>query len=129
VVFAAFGLAVLLDPRARRPIGRFGWTFSVIGLCFSTFVPGIASGGHVGGLGAGLLVGLVTRLVWRPRAAVTPDLVGWPATDMVDRTAPLAPDRELPVEARLQHLLERHAAEHLTDDEFERLRSALLTRG
>ncbi|MCW2949008.1 MAG: rhomboid family intrarane serine protease [Thermoleophilia bacterium] len=129
VLFACFGIAVLLDPRARRPIGRFGWTFTVFGVCFSTFVPGVASGGHIGGLVAGMLVGLAVRHVWRPDAQHAPSLIGWPAPQAVDRTAPLAPDRELPVEARLRHLIERRNARQLTDDEFERLRTALLTRG
>lgn len=129
VLFACFGFAVLLDPRARRPIGRFGWALTIIGLTLSTFAPGIASGGHVGGLVAGLVVGLLVRLVWRTSATAAPALIGWPAPDAVDRTAPLAPDRELPVEARLQHLMERRNAQQLTDVEYERLRTALLTRG
>ncbi|MBC7460900.1 MAG: rhomboid family intramembrane serine protease [Thermoleophilia bacterium] len=129
VLFACFGFAVLLDPRARRPIGRFGWALTVIGLTLSTFAPGIASGGHVGGLIAGLTVGLFVRLVWRPADSATPALIGWPAPDAIDRTAPLAPNRELPVEARLQHLIERRNAQQLTDIEYERLRTALLTRG
>ncbi|MCW2923261.1 MAG: Rhomboid family protein, partial [Thermoleophilia bacterium] len=67
VVFAAFGLAAMVDPRARRPVGKLGWSLVALGLGLSTFVPGVSSGGHVGGVLAGVAFGLLVRTVWRVR--------------------------------------------------------------
>ena len=126
VVFASFGLAVLLDPRARRSIGRFGWALAAFGLGLSTFTPGIASGGHVGGLLAGAALGVVIRLAWRPAPMRAAQQLP-PAP--LDRTAPLAPDRELSIEERVRHLTMRRDAGDMSVAEFDRLRLALLARG
>jgi len=133
VVFAAFGFAAMLDPDARRPIGKFGWSLVVLGIGLSTFTPGISSGGHVGGVLAGFASGIVlvylVRAVW-PMPAPTSAMTGTNAhTNHVDRTAPLAANRELPIAARLNHLAARRDAGQLSVDEFDRLQHALVTRG
>ncbi|MCW2923735.1 MAG: hypothetical protein JWM98_1139, partial [Thermoleophilia bacterium] len=47
----------------------------------------------------------------------------------VDRSAPLAPDRELSIAERLAHLDARRDAGAIDDHDHARLRNALVTRG
>lgn len=130
VVFAAFAMAALLDPLARRSIGKLGWSLVVLGLGLSTFAPGISSAGHVGGVLAGFLLGGIVTLVWRVRRPMRT------AADRaarrrppVDRSAPLAPDRELTIAERLAHLDRRRDIGAIDPGDHERLRHALVTRG
>lgn len=130
VVFAAFGLAAMVDPLARRSVGRLGWSLVVLGLGLSTFTPGISSGGHVGGVLAGFAFGAVVMLLWRvPRDRLRERDLRLLRRDPVDRSAPLAPDRELSIGERLEHLSARLRAGTITEHEHERLRTALLARG
>ncbi len=130
VVFAAFGLAAMVDPLARRAVGRLGWSLVAIGLGLSTFAPGISSGGHIGGLLAGLAVGAVVALIWRiRRPSLTETDRRAARRPPIDRAAPLAPARELSVAERLTHLERQLVSGELAPGEHERLRHALLTRG
>lgn len=129
VVFAAFGLAAMVDPFARRSVGRFGWLLVALGLGLSTFVPGISSGGHVGGLLAGFAVGGIAMLAWKPARPARPIDPAELLAPVVDRTAPLAPDRELSISERLAHLATRRDAGALAPGDYERLRGALMVRG
>lgn len=128
IVFAAFGMAAAVDPLARRAVGRAGWLLSLLGVGFSTFVAGISSGGHLGGLLAGGGLGLVVLIVWRvPRVPVERLLEHLSVVRELD--APLAPERELSVQERLDHLNRQHAAGELSQASLDRLRAALLMRG
>jgi membrane associated rhomboid family serine protease len=127
IVFAAMGLAVVMDPRARHAIGKFGVTMSILGVMIS-FTPGISTGGHMGGLTAGVLLGLVIRGVWK----VTPATLAEPPPErfeQVTASAPLAPQRLLTTAERLQHLNRRHRDGVLTDVQYDELRAALLRAG
>jgi membrane associated rhomboid family serine protease len=130
VVFAAFGMAAILDPGARRALGKLGWSLVALGLGLSTFAPGVSSGGHVGGVLAGAALGAVVALLWRVDGPVVS------AADratrrrpVIDPGAPLAPDRELSTGERLAHLDRRMRDGELDEVEHERLRRALLVRG
>ena len=130
IVFAAFGMAAMVDPLARRAVGKLGWSLVLLGIGLSTFAPGVSSGGHVGGVLAGFAMGAIVAFVWRVRRPVTT------AADRlalrrppVYRTAPLAPDRQLTIAERLEHLERRHAAGAIDDLEHDRLRRALVTLG
>ncbi len=130
VVFAAFGIAAMVDPLARRAVGRLGWSLIALGVGLSTFAPGVSSGGHVGGLLAGLALGAVIAFVWRvprmSRAELERRRTQRPPRD---RSAPLAPDRELTIAERLEHLERQLAAGALAPVDHDRLRDALLARG
>ncbi|MCW2962368.1 MAG: aarA, partial [Thermoleophilia bacterium] len=129
VVFAAIGLAVALDPFARRTVGRFGWILLLLGIGLSTFAPGISAGGHVGGLLGGFAVGALIAVAWRIPHVSVPKGVPLYATQLVDRSAPLAPHRALTIEERLTHLDRQRQAGTLAPFEYERLRNVLLLRG
>jgi rhomboid protease GluP len=130
VVFAAFGMAAMIDPLARRAVGKLGWSLVAFGLGLSTFAPGVSSGGHVGGVLAGFVIGAVVMLVWRVRRPlVTAGDRAARRTPVLDRHAPLAPDREQTIAERLAHLDRRREAGALAPEEHERLRRALVTRG
>jgi membrane associated rhomboid family serine protease len=130
IVFAAFGLAAMVDPLARRSVGRLGWSLVVLGLGLSTFTPGISSGGHVGGVLAGFAFGAIVMFVWRvQRDRLRERDLRLLRREPVDRSAPLAPDRELSIGERLEHLGARLRAGTISEREHERLRLALLTRG
>src|SRR5690606_15604187 len=102
VVFAAFGFAAMVDPLARRAIGRLGWSLVAFGIGLSTFAPGISSGGHVGGLLAGLALGALVTFAWRvPRLDAQELVARSTRRPPVDRSAPLAPNRELSIAERL----------------------------
>ncbi|MCW2927558.1 MAG: Rhomboid family protein [Thermoleophilia bacterium] len=129
VIFAAFGLAAMVDPLARRAIGKLGWSTLLVGLGFSTFTPGVSSGGHVGGAAAGLAVGAFVTLVWRFRhRAIDTDAAALRAAPL-DRSAPLAPDRELSIAERVAHLARRRDAGELSPLQHDRLHRALAHRG
>jgi membrane associated rhomboid family serine protease len=130
VVFAAFGLAAMVDPLARRSVGRLGWSLVALGLGLSTFTPGISSGGHVGGVLAGFAFGAFDMLVWRVhRERLRERDLRLVRRAPVDRSAPLAPDRELTISERLEHLAARRRAGAISEHEHDRLRTALLARG
>lgn len=130
VVFASFGLAAMVDPLARRAVGKLGWSLVALGLGLSTFAPGVSSGAHVGGAITGFAVGAVVMLVWRVRRplATAADRAAL-RRPPVDRSAPLAPDRELTIAERLAHLDRRLAAGGIAPSEHDRLTRALLARG
>jgi rhomboid protease GluP len=130
VVFAGFAMAALLDPIAKRSIGKLGWSLVLLGLGLSTFAPGISSAGHVGGVMAGFVVGAVVMLLWRVQrpmrtAADRAALRRAP----IDRSAPLASRRELTIAERLAHLDRRRDDGSIDPIEHARLRRALVTRG
>lgn len=128
VVFASFGLAAMVDPLARRAVGKLGWSLVTLGIGLSTFAPGISSGGHVGGVLAGFALGGVIMVVWRVRRESRIDPAALRAAP-VDRSAPLAPDRELSIAERIAHLDRRRLEGALQPHEYDRLRRALVTRG
>jgi membrane associated rhomboid family serine protease len=130
VVFAAFGMAAMIDPIARRAVGKLGWSLVAFGLGLSTFAPGVSSGGHVGGVIAGFIFGAFVMLVWRVRRPlVTAGDRAARRRPVVDRSAPLAADREQTIAERLAHLDRRRELGALAPEEHERLRRALVTRG
>lgn len=131
VVFASFGVAAMVDPLARRSVGKLGWSLVALGIGLSTFAPGISSGGHVGGVLAGFAVGGVVMLAWRVRGSsrASRRRQALPQPDPVERSAPLAPDRELSIAERLAHLGRRLDSGALGVLEHERLRRALLEHG
>lgn len=130
VVFAAFALAAMVDPLARRAVGKLGWSLVALGLGLSTFAPGVSSGAHVGGALTGFAVGGVIAFVWRvKRPLSTAADRGALRLPPVDRSAPLAPDRELTIAERLAHLDRRLAEGGIAPLEHDRLTRALLARG
>lgn len=130
VVFASFAMAALLDPLARRSIGKLGWALVLLGLGLSTFAPGISSAGHVGGVIAGAALGALVTCIWRVRRPIrTVADIAARRRPPLDRSAPLAPDRELTIAERLTHLDQRLAVGAIDPADHERLRHALITRG
>jgi membrane associated rhomboid family serine protease len=123
VVFAAVGMAAAVDPRARRGVGKMGYLFGVLGLGFSTFAPGIASGAHVAGMLSGIALGLVVLTVWRAPKETLADHEA--RTAVVDRNAPLAPNRQLSLEERLEHLKKCRDEGLLSDEDVAGLARAL----
>ncbi len=130
IVFAAFGMAAMVDPLARRAVGKLGWSLVLLGIGLSTFAEGVSSGGHVGGVVAGFAMGGIVTFVWRVRRPVTTaaDRLALRRAPL-DRNAPLAPDRQLTIAERLEHLERRHAAGAIDDAEHDRLRDALVALG
>lgn len=66
MAFGLLGCAIVVDPRARTHVGVLGRTLGIIQLIGTFLVAGISVGGHLGGLVAGMLVGLVA---WDRRGA------------------------------------------------------------
>lgn len=61
VAFGLVGCAIAADPRARTATGVVARQLGIVNVIGTFLVPGISIGGHLGGLAAGLLVGLVAR--------------------------------------------------------------------
>jgi membrane associated rhomboid family serine protease len=58
VAFGLVGCALAADPRARTALGVVARQLAVVNIIGTFAIPGISIGGHLGGLVAGLLVGL-----------------------------------------------------------------------
>lgn len=65
VAFGLVGAALAIDPRGRTAAGQIARPLAVVNVIGTFIVPGISIAGHLGGLVAGLAVGLAG---WRRRA-------------------------------------------------------------
>ena len=59
IIFGIAGCALVRDLHRTRPLGAVAWSIVPVGLIYTFLVPHLSVGAHVGGLAAGLLLGLV----------------------------------------------------------------------